>query len=82
MTIKDDFRKNKKPVPAQKPFVKKPFVSREDEKKKDEKARDTKTTPPSVDTTEKKRDADKNLKSKKQKYQDGAAAKQKEKISG
>ena len=81
VTIKDDFRKNKKPVPGQKPFVKKPFVSREDEKKKDEKARDTKTTPPSVDTTEKKRDADKNLKSKKQKYQDGAEAKKKKKLA-
>ncbi|MBL8017915.1 MAG: translation initiation factor IF-2 [Ignavibacteria bacterium] len=81
VTIKDDFRKNKKPVPGQKPFVKKPFVSREDEKKKDEKARDPKTTPPSVDTTEKKRDADKNLKSKKQKYQDGAEAKKKKKLA-
>lgn len=81
VTIKDDFRKNKKPVPGQKPFVKKPFVSREDEKKKDEKPRDTKTTPPSVDTTEKKRDADKNLKSKKQKYQDGAEAKKKKKLA-
>ncbi len=81
VTIKDDFRKNKKPVPGQKPFVKKPFVSREDEKKKDEKPRDNKTTPPSVDTTEKKRDADKNLKSKKQKYQDGAEAKKKKKLA-
>jgi translation initiation factor IF-2 len=81
VTIKDDFRKNKKPVPGQKPFVKKPFVSREDEKKKDEKPRDPKTTAPSVDTTEKKRDADKNLKSKKQKYQDGAEAKKKKKLA-
>ena len=42
VTIKDDFRKNKKPVPGQKSPFKKPFAPREDEKKKDEKAKDNK----------------------------------------
>ncbi len=79
VTIKDDFRKNKKPVPGQKSPFKKPFAPREDEKKKDEKAKDTKPATENADAAAKKRDFDKNLKSKKQKYQDGAEAKKKKK---
>ncbi|MBZ0203980.1 MAG: translation initiation factor IF-2 [Ignavibacteria bacterium] len=82
VTIKDDFRKPKKPVPGQKPFFKKPFVSREDEKKKDDKGKDIiRPAAPSADTLEKKRDLDKNQKSKKQKYSDGAEAKRKKKFA-
>ncbi len=82
VTIKDDFRKPKKPVPGQKPFFKKPFVSREDEKKKDDKGKDIiRPAAPSADTLEKKRDSDKNQKSKKQKYSDGAEAKRKKKFA-
>lgn len=81
VTIKDDFRKPKKQVPGQKPYFKKPFVSREDEKKKEDKARETKPAAPSADTLEKKRDLDKNQKSKKQKYSDGAEAKRKKKFA-
>lgn len=81
VTIKDDFRKPKKPAPGQqRPFVKKPFVSREDERKKDDKPSTTsKPAVIGIDTTDKKRDFDKSLKSKKQKYQDGADAKKKKK---
>ncbi len=79
VTIKDDLRKPKKHVPGQKPFFKKPFVSREDERKKDEK--DKKPVTPSIDTSDKKRDLDKNQKSKKQKYSDGAEAKRKKKFA-
>lgn len=81
VTIKDDFRKPKKPVPGQKPFFKKPFVSREDEKKKDDKTRDTKGPVVSADTLEKKRDADKKDKSKKKNYSDGAEARRKKKLA-
>lgn len=80
VTIKDDFRKNKKPAPGQKPGFKKPFTSREDEKKKDEKGA-VKPATENADTLAKKRDFDKNLKSKKQKYQDGAEAKKKKKLA-
>ncbi len=79
VTIKDDFRKNKKPVHGQKAPFKKPFTSREDEKKKDEKSKDTKQVTESAGSIAKKRDIDKSLKSKKQKYQDGAEAKKKKK---
>jgi translation initiation factor IF-2 len=81
VTIKDDFRKPKKPIPGQKPFFKKPFVSREDEKKKDDKTRDTKGPVVSADTLEKKRDADKKDKSKKKNYSDGAEARRKKKLA-
>jgi len=81
VTIKDDFRKNKKPAPGgQKPGFKKPFTSREDEKKKDDKGQ-TKPATENADAQAKKRDFDKNLKSKKQKYQDGAEAKKKKKLA-
>ncbi len=80
VTIKDDFRKNKKPAPGQKPGFKKPFTSREDEKKKDDKGV-VKPATENADTLAKKRDFDKNLKSKKQKYQDGAEAKKKKKLA-
>jgi translation initiation factor IF-2 len=80
VTIKDDFRRPKKPVPGQKPFFKKPFVSREDERKKDDKGA-SKPVVIGTDTTDKKRDFDKNLKSKKQKYSDGAEAKKKKKLA-
>ncbi len=81
VTIKDDFRKNKKPVPGQKSPFKKPFAPREDEKKKDEKAKDNKPATENADAAAKKRDFDKSLKSKKQKYQDGAEAKKKKKLA-
>src|SRR4030095_2553440 len=81
VTIKDDFRKPKKPIPGQKPYFKKPFVSREDERKKDEKARDTKPKTESPESLERKRDTDKKEKSKKQKYQDGVDAKRKKKFA-
>lgn len=81
VTIKDDFRKAKKPVPGQKPFFKKPFVSREDEKKKDDKARDPKAPVTSAESQEKKRDTDKKDKSKKKNYSDGAEAKRKKKFA-
>lgn len=81
VTIKDDFRKNKKPVPGQKSPFKKPFASREDEKKAEDKAKDNKPATESADSLAKKRDFDKNLKSKKQKYQDGAEAKKKKKLA-
>ena len=81
VTIKEDFRKPKKQVPGQKPYFKKPFVSREDEKKKDGKAKDTKPASESTEALDKKRDLDKNQKSKKQKYQDGAEAKKKKKLA-
>ncbi len=80
VTIKDDFRRPKKTVPGQKPFFKKPFVSREDERKKDDKG-PAKPVVIGTDTTDKKRDFDKNLKSKKQKYSDGAEAKKKKKLA-
>lgn len=80
VTIKDDFRKNKKPAPGQKPGFKKPFTSREDEKKKDDKGV-VKPATENADALAKKRDFDKNLKSKKQKYQDGAEAKKKKKLA-
>ena len=80
VTIKDDFRKNKKPAPGQKPGFKKPFTSREDEKKKDDKGV-VKPATENADSLAKKRDFDKNLKSKKQKYQDGAEAKKKKKLA-
>ncbi len=80
VTIKDDFRRPKKQVPGQKPFFKKPFVSREDERKKNDKT-SAKPAPIGIDTTDKKRDFDKNLKSKKQKYSDGAEAKKKKKLA-
>jgi translation initiation factor IF-2 len=79
VTIKDDFRRPKKPVPGQKPFFKKPFVSREDERKKDDKG-PAKPPVPATDA-DKKRDFDKSLKSKKQKYSDGAEAKKKKKLA-
>lgn len=79
VTIKDDFRKPKKPVPGQRPFVKKPFVSREDERKQDVKDREVKPATESADALEKKRDFDKKEKSKKQKYSDGADAKKRKK---
>ena len=81
VTIKEDFRKPKKQVPGQKPYFKKPFVSREDEKKKDGKVKDTKPAGESSEALDKKRDLDKNQKSKKQKYQDGAEAKKKKKLA-
>jgi translation initiation factor IF-2 len=81
VTIKDDFRKPKKPIPGQKQFFKKPFVSREDEKKKDDKTRETKGTVPSAEILEKKRDADKKDKSKKKNYSDGAEARRKKKLA-
>jgi translation initiation factor IF-2 len=81
VTIKDDFRKAKKPVPGQKPFFKKPFVSREDEKKKDDKARDPKAPVTSAESQEKKRDTDKKDKAKKKNYSDGAEAKRKKKFA-
>lgn len=83
VTIKDDFRRPKKPVPGgtgAKPYFKKPFVSREDERKKDDKA-PSKPVVIGTDTTDKKRDFDKSLKSKKQKYSDGAEAKKKKKLA-
>jgi translation initiation factor IF-2 len=80
VTIQDDFRKPRKPAPGQKPYFKKPFVSREDERKKDDKGT---AKPPviGIDTSDKKRDFDKNAKSKKQKYSDGAEAKKKKKLA-
>lgn len=81
VTIKDDFRKPKKPVPGQRPFVKKPFVSREDERKQDVKDREVKPATESADALEKKRDFDKKEKSKKQKYSDGADAKKRKKLA-
>lgn len=79
VTIKDDFRKPKKPVPGQRPFVKKPFVSREDERKQDVKDREVKPATESAEALDKKRDFDKKEKSKKQKYSDGADAKKRKK---
>jgi translation initiation factor IF-2 len=89
VTIKEDFRKHKKPFPGQKqrPPFKKPFVSREDERKQAEaKAKGgkpvtskpaTSSIPPTAE--ERKRDADKKNKSKKQRYSDGADVKKRKK---
>ncbi len=84
VTIQEDFRK-KKPVPGQRPGgpgqrppFKKPFGT------KDDKGGTTSTTPQTTTETsaeieKKRRDLDKNNKSKKQKYSDGADAKKRQK---
>jgi len=88
VTIKEDFRKSKKPIPGQKqrPPFKKPFVSREDERKQAEekaknKQRDTRPSPAAIPQTleERKRDLEKKIKSKKQRYTDGAEVKKRKK---
>ncbi len=88
VTIKEDFRKSKKPIPGQKqrPPFKKPFVSREDERKQAEekaknKQRDTRPSPAAIPQTleERKRDLEKKIKSKKQRYTDGADVKKRKK---
>ena len=84
VTIKEDFRRPKKQIPGRKPFFKKPFVSREDERRTGDRKKDdkeVKPTTPSPEILDKKRDADKKEKSKKQKYSDGAEAKKKKKLA-
>jgi translation initiation factor IF-2 len=91
VTIKEDFHKYKKPLPPgqkQRPPFKKPFVSREDERKEAEakakqKAKDTRPTPGgpvSPTLEERKRDLEKKIKSKKQRYSDGAETKKRKKL--
>ncbi|HEY3249489.1 MAG TPA: translation initiation factor IF-2 [Ignavibacteria bacterium] len=78
VTIKEDFRKPKRPVHGQRPFFKKPFVSREDERKRELEAK-----PPaeSADALARKRDSDKKDKAKKLKYVDGLEAKKRKKFA-
>jgi len=85
VTIQEDFRK-KKPAPGQRPGgprppFKKPFGAKDDSRNK---SSTTGTTPQTstesnADIEKRRRDLDKNNKSKKQKYSDGADAKKRQK---
>ncbi len=81
VTIKEDFRKPKKPFRGKGPYFKKPFVSREDEKKREQEKAAKTPQPLSAEALAKKRDAEKKDKSKKQKYVDGLEAKKRKKFA-
>ena len=80
VTIKEDFRKPKRPEHGRKHFFKKPFVSKEDERRrvvdKQQPAQQV-----SADILAKRRDADKKDKAKKQKYVDGLENKKRKKLA-
>ncbi|HEY7536168.1 MAG TPA: hypothetical protein VH878_09540, partial [Thermodesulfobacteriota bacterium] len=82
VTIKEDFRKPKRPEHGhgKRPFFKKPFVSKEDERRR-EAEKTGPVQPLSADAIAKKRDADKKDKAKKQKYIDGLENKKRKKLA-